>query len=200
MAPQLQCHRLLVSVLFDDLDDVPAVGIGALLERIGRALGPREPLGRLVVAAELLEHGRVGVEQRGAPSNARSGSSCGICNSVSAASGCPRSSRAPDIAIASSTCTGTAQLGARHGTPELERPIGTTDAPLAVDHQRQLVVAAGDAAVGAQLAQREREVAGRVGGDRDGLAHDADAAGATCRREGVPVGERGILVDQARRP
>ena len=50
--------------------------------------------------------------------------------------------------------------------------------------------------MGAQLAQREGEVAGRVGGDRDGLADDADPAGATRGGEGVPVGERGILVDE----
>ena len=50
-----------------------------------------------------------------------------------------------------------------------------------------------------QLAQREREVAGRIGGDRDGLADDADPAGAARRGQCVPVRERGILVDEAAR-
>ena len=82
---------------------------------------------------------------------------------------------------------------------DLERAIGTADAALAVDHERDLVVAPGDPAVRAQLAQRESEIAGRIGGDREGLAHDRDAARATGCRHRVLVCELGVHLDELRR-
>ncbi len=82
------------------------------------------------------------------------------------------------------------------GAAELEGAVGTPDAALAVDHERDLVVGAGDAAEGAQLAEREGEVADRVGGDGEALADDRDAAGPTCGGQGVPVGELRVVVDE----
>src|SRR5690606_35887317 len=88
------------------------------------------------------------------------------------------------------------ELAARHGAAEFERLLGAPDAALGVDHERQLVVAPRDAAVGAQLTGGEGEVPRRVGGDRGRLPRHADPAGATRGGESVPVGERGILVDE----
>ena len=88
------------------------------------------------------------------------------------------------------------QLGAVDGAADLERAVGSTDAALAVDHERQLVVASGDATIGAQLAQRENEVSGRVGGDRQRLAHDRNAAGTASGRHRMTMGQLGIVVEQ----
>ena len=54
----------------------------------------------------------------------------------------------------------------------LERAVGSTDSTFAVDHERELVVAARDASEGAKLAERQGEVAGGVRGDRERLTHD----------------------------
>src|SRR5690606_24669446 len=56
----------------------------------------------------------------------------------------------------------------------------------------------GDAASGAQLAQRQGEVAGGVGGDRKGLAHHGDTAGAAGRRQRMLVRALRLLIDQLR--
>lgn len=84
----------------------------------------------------------------------------------------------------------------RHGSPLLERALRPPHPPLAVHHERQLIVAPGDPAVGAQLPQGERVILHRVGRDREGLPHHADPAGATRRRDRVLVRQRRILVDQ----
>ena len=73
---------------------------------------------------------------------------------------------------------GNGQLGTVHCATDFERTVGTTDAALAVDHEGKLVVAARDPAIRAELAQREGEVTGGVGRDRERLADDRDAARA----------------------
>ena len=60
-------HGIRILALLHDLDDVAAVGIRRAGERVAGPLGPREPLRGLVVAAQLFEHRRVRVEERGAP-------------------------------------------------------------------------------------------------------------------------------------
>ena len=99
--------------------------------------------------------------------------------------------------MASSTRTGDRQRFARHRTGQLERLVGPAQSAFAVDHHGQLVVSAGDAPVGAQFPQRQREVADRVRGDRQGLPHHGDAAGATGRGHGVPMRQLRVLLDEA---
>ena len=74
-----------------------------------------------------------------------------------------------------------ASRGRPHGRPPAHDPGRPTPA-LAVHHQRDLVVGPGDAAEGPQLAEREREVAGRVGRDRDALPHHRDPPGTPTRQ------------------
>ena len=104
------------------------------------------------------------------------------------------------MAIASSTRTGCGERAAVDGAADLERAVGAADAALAVDHERDLVVAAGDPAVGAQFAQREGEVARRVGGDRE--RSRGRRAMRPARRDAddrVLVRELGVVVDELRR-
>ncbi|WP_344312198.1 hypothetical protein, partial [Agromyces terreus] len=77
----------------------------------------------------------------------------------------------------------------------LESSVGPADAAFAVDQERELVVAARDATVRAELAQREGEVPGGVGRDRERLTDDGDATRAATRRLGVLVCEFRIVVE-----
>src|SRR5690606_29612119 len=107
----------------------------------------------------------------------------------------------------------TVEPGSRHGDRErdahvraergsvdpaalLEGAIGASDAALAVDDEGDHVVLARDPAIGAQLTQRESEVADAVSGDRERLAHHGDAAGAAGCRQGVLMGALGLVIDQ----
>src|SRR5690606_11080849 len=60
-------------------------------------------------------------------------------------------------------------------------------------------ILARDAAVGAQLTQRESEIPHGVRGDRERLAHHGDATGPTRGRQRVTVGQFGVGVDEAGR-
>src|SRR5690606_15712009 len=86
--------------------------------------------------------------------------------------------------------------GPIHRTAQLERLLGSADASLGIDHERQLIVTTGDASVGAQLAEGEREVTRRVRRDRRRLAHDADATRPARGGESVTVREGRVGVDE----
>ncbi|WP_296195879.1 hypothetical protein [uncultured Microbacterium sp.] len=60
-----------------------------------------------------------------------------------------------------------------------------------------MVVSARDPTVGAQFAQREREITDRVGRDRHGFADDSDAACPSFRGKRVLVRELRVSVDKA---
>ena len=59
--------RLDVELFLDDLDGVLTLGEVGALERDRGAIGSLPPLLGLLGVPEVLEHGRVGVEERGAP-------------------------------------------------------------------------------------------------------------------------------------
>ena len=64
---------------------------------------------------------------------------------------------------------------------QLECLLRARKATLAVDHEWNLIVIAGDATVGAQLTQGKCEVTGRVRSDAQRLADDSDASrGSGC--------------------
>ncbi len=93
---------------------------------------------------------------------------------------CPRSRRAPDIAIARATCTGTSRLA--RGT---ERP--SSSARSGRPTPRSLSTMSGSWSLLPEMRRWVRssrsasaKSPSRVGGDRDRLAHDRDAAGATA--------------------
>lgn len=167
------------------------------LERLCGSLRPRVPFRCLVGSPEFLEHDRIRVEQRGAVRvrgvrvelRDLQFAECGIRLPL-IESRARHGDREFDL-----HCRG--QRTTIHRAREFERTIGTAEAAFAVDHHRQLVIAPGDAAVGAQFAQREAEVTGRVGGDRERLAYHADAAGTACRRDRVLVRQLGVLVDES---
>jgi len=89
--------------------------------------------------------------------------------------------------------------GTIRGTSGLQRPIGTPAAAFAVHEEGDLIIATGDAAIGAQLPQGEREIARGVRGDRGGLADNSDSPRTGHSRLRVLVGQSRVLVDEAGR-
>ena len=171
------------------------------LERAQRArglIGARIPARGLGIASQIFEHRGVCAEELGAPRE------------------CLLRVQLGDLKFEQSLL-GLAQIEARarNGDREvdtllrvelrhvgflcrLDGLLGAAETALAVDHQSQVAVEAAQPAVGAQLAQCEREVTGAVGRDRERLSSDRDAARATARRQRVLVSKLGLLVDQVR--
>ena len=160
------------------------------------AVGALPPQLSLVIAAEILEHGSVGVEQRGAP---RKGDVRVELRDLELGE---RLLGLDEVEAGTGHRDGEFHLyldgqgGTRHGTPKLEGTVRTAESPLAVHHHGQLVVAARDTSIRAQLAKGEGEVAARIGGDRERLTHDRDAPGTTSGRDGMAVGKDGVGVDE----
>ncbi len=160
-------------------------------------LGATLPRGSLLGAPEFLEDGGAGREQAGTPRERAVRVEFG---DVELLQGALRLAEVQPCARHRDRELH-ADLG-RQGAPvdgatDLEGAVGTTDPPLAVDEQCDLVVAAGDPAIGAQFAHGKGEVPERVRGDRDGLTDDRDASGAAGCRERVLVRELRVVVDEA---
>jgi hypothetical protein len=172
---------LAVGFLLDLLDEdrLEVVHARRRVERFGGDQSTTAPAVCLLGTAELLEHRGTRREERGAPLEGAVGVEFG------------------DVQLAQRT-VGLAEVeaGARHrdgeldshggrqrrsvdGATRLECTVGAADTALAVHEQSDLVVLAGDAAVGAQLPQRQTVVARRVRGDGERLSHDGDAPCAT---------------------
>lgn len=180
-----------------DLEDLEFVERSqVILQSTGGAIGVAVPLACLVVAAEIFEDGGVGAEELGAPGKGSLGVELGdlefeerLLRLAEVETGAGHRDGEVDALL------GVELRGVGFETG-LERLLGAAEAALAVDHQCEVAVESAQAAVGAQLAQRQGEVAGAVGGDREGLTGDGDAPRAPARREGVLVREGRVIVDE----
>ena len=157
------------------------------------------PLRRLVGAAQLFEHRGARSEQPRAPFEGAIGVELRDVELLKRALGLAEIEACPRHGDRQLHTDRSVQRGAVHRATHLEGAVGAADAPLAVDHERDLVVASRDAPVGAQLAQRESEIARRIGRDRERLPDDRDAPGTSRRRQCMLVRQRGVLVDELRR-
>lgn len=154
------------------------------------------PLGRIGIATELLQDGRVCVEQVGAVAE---GARTVQLRDLQLAEG--------GVLLVEIEASPGHRNGERHAdgyveccdidrVAELESTVGALQPTLTVDHQRQLVVSAGDTTVGAKLAQGQSVVAETVGGDRDRLADNGDTTGTTAGSLSVLVRKLRVFLDE----
>ena len=153
----LVAGKLVVDLLDDLLDEEDFVVIGAagVVQCIGGQHCAALPLLGLVVAAELLEHRRARREQRRAPLEGAIGIQLGDVELLQRALGLaevePRAGHGDRELHAD--CR--RQCRPIDRAAHFESAVGPAHAALAVDHEGDLIVLAGDAAVGAQLAQAQ---------------------------------------------
>ena len=170
--------RRLDAALFLDLEDLDGLVLGRTTERRLGANHAGTPIGGLIGAPEFVEHLGIRREQGGAVRECAIWVELRNLELGKGEFGLALVESGTRHRDGEAHLHGDGQFGPIDRTTDLECAVGTTDAALAVDHERKLVVAARDPAVRAELAQREGEIPRRVGGDGERLADDGDAARA----------------------
>ncbi|MBM7474323.1 hypothetical protein [Curtobacterium herbarum] len=183
----------------DHIHCLPSIVFSGFREGFGRAVDAGPPLVGLVLAAELLERGRVSTVERRRPRVGGRGIELWNLQLAQRGCGIPEVQTRAGHRDREFDLHRRLECGAINGPPELEGTLRTAETALAVHHHRELVVPAGDPPVRAELPESRREVTEPVRRDRRGLTYDSHTTGTTSGAQCVLVRFFRVRVDEERR-
>jgi EmrB/QacA subfamily drug resistance transporter len=184
---------LVLEVLVLQVFELDAVQFGEAVSRVGLAAGvgsggPGEGIAGLLRAPGRQQRVRVGVEEprgpRAQPAAGQFGHLQGHDGGLGKAL-IPADARLDDAEL---DLHGPAEFAGLRLAYQRQRPVQPAQGPLAVGHDRQVLVPAGHAPRGAQLSQGFGPPTGLVGGDAAGLPDHADPRREALGGLGVVVG------------
>jgi hypothetical protein len=167
------------------------------VESRGSNLGPLIPLLGFFFAPKIFEHRSVRIEQVWAPRE------CFRRVKLRYLELCERRIKLPEVEPRTrhSNCKLNLHLHeqrfARNRSPELQRSVRSAQPPLAVYHQRKLIIPPRNPTVSSKLTQRQRKIAHVIGRDGQRFSNYGNTPSATSSRCRVQVGKRRIRFDKA---